>query len=310
MRIWFSKSDSPDRLVRGESIRRLQLALLAADVDPKGADGVFGGDTEAALKTWQRKNKHPVTGTVGEVEWQSLMGTKAPDILDRALQVTADFEGHGFTKIAGNFDGAGLTWGVIGFTLKHGELSKLVLKAYRNHRKLVERTFGSLTDELIAMMKAKWPEQRKWANAISVGPNKYRVDQEWEDAFARFGALDQVQALQMAVVENPFWKRARKDAKTFGLDSELGIALAFDIAVQNGGISESEGRSLRAWMKRNPNGTARQRRAALGEIIAKASNPKWAADVRSRKLTLATGTGTVHQSRYRIENWGLTDVAP
>ena len=35
-------------------------------------------------------------------------------------------EGHGFTMVAGDFDGAGLTWGIIGFTLKHGEIQRIV----------------------------------------------------------------------------------------------------------------------------------------------------------------------------------------
>jgi hypothetical protein len=37
---------------------------------------------------------------------------------------------HNYGLIVGKFDGAGLTWGIIGFTLKHGELSEIVLEAF------------------------------------------------------------------------------------------------------------------------------------------------------------------------------------
>lgn len=44
------------------------------------------------------------------------MDADIPAALDRSLQVTAAFEGHGFGMLQGNWDGAWLTWGIIGFT--------------------------------------------------------------------------------------------------------------------------------------------------------------------------------------------------
>ena len=62
--------------------------------------------------------------------WTKLLGAQVPTTQARSLQLTAAFEGHGFTLAQGNRDGAGITWGIIGFTLKHGELSKIILKIF------------------------------------------------------------------------------------------------------------------------------------------------------------------------------------
>ena len=60
--------------------------------------------------------------------WTKLLWTQVPTTQERSLQLTAAFEGHGFTLAEGNWDDAGITWGIIGFTLLHGELSKIILR--------------------------------------------------------------------------------------------------------------------------------------------------------------------------------------
>ncbi len=50
---------------RGDSVRRLQLALMQAGIFvPGGADGIFGPATESALKTYQRRKGLSATGRV------------------------------------------------------------------------------------------------------------------------------------------------------------------------------------------------------------------------------------------------------
>ena len=54
----------------------------------------------------------------------------------------ASFEGTQFTLIEGNFDGAGLTWGIIGFTLKNGEISSLLGTINHQFPDLLSLAFG------------------------------------------------------------------------------------------------------------------------------------------------------------------------
>lgn len=69
----------------------------------------LGKETETALKDFQRKQGLQMSGKITGETWSKLMEEKPPRILDRCLQLTGDFEGHGFQTIVGNFDDAGLT---------------------------------------------------------------------------------------------------------------------------------------------------------------------------------------------------------
>ncbi len=96
--------------VRGEIVRRLQRRLLERGFDPNGVDGDYGEGTEKATAAFQRRTGLPQTGEVDPTTWKSLVGGPVPSVRDRALQLTAAFEGHDFTLAQGNYDGAGVTW--------------------------------------------------------------------------------------------------------------------------------------------------------------------------------------------------------
>ena len=68
------------------------------------------------LRAFQTAKSLPATGKVDDVTWQALMQRPIPGTDLRSLELTAAFEGHGYTLAQGNWDGAWLTWGVIGFT--------------------------------------------------------------------------------------------------------------------------------------------------------------------------------------------------
>jgi hypothetical protein len=50
---------------KGDAVARWQTFLIGQGFDPKGTDGVFGQDTEAATKAFQTKHKIAVDGVVG-----------------------------------------------------------------------------------------------------------------------------------------------------------------------------------------------------------------------------------------------------
>lgn len=57
---------------QGDPVRRLQERLKELGHDPKGADGVFGPNTEAAVKAFQAANGLGVDGVVGPQTWGKL----------------------------------------------------------------------------------------------------------------------------------------------------------------------------------------------------------------------------------------------
>jgi hypothetical protein len=306
-RVYFQRATSGYRAVRGEVIRRAQVSLKAAGSDPRDLDGIYGKDTESALKDFQVKKGIQPTGKITDETWSKLMVEQTPTIMDRCLQLTADFEGHGFLKIAGNFDGAGLTWGIIGFTLKHGEIQKILKEVEQNHPALLDQAFGNLKGQLISILNKSQSEQLDWADDISIGSDRYRVEPSWERAFAALGAFPEVQAVQLDRAKK-YWDVGLRDADRFSLEAELGIALCFDIAVQNGGIDfDSEERRIKRWIEDNPGAGERDLRMWIADVVAESSRLKYVEDVRQRKRTVATGEGQVHGARYAMRDWGITE---
>lgn len=286
----------------GETIRQIQLALTQAGFDPKGADGHYGQDTATAVRGFQTAKSLPANGTLDDTSWQSLMQRPIPGCPDRSLQLTANFEGHGFGLAVGNFDGAFLTWGIIGFTLKHGEVASIVLAVNTAFPNRVQDAFGTHSGELLTVMQASKADQKTWADEHTQ-PNKL-LSQPWRDMFAMFGSFPEVQQEQLQHVQSDYMNPAIKTARQLGFKSELGLALCFDVHVQNGGIKKAAMDQIREQLQNNPNESAL--RQIVANAVADNAIVKFQEDVRRRKLTIATGRGTVHGHNYALEDWGLS----
>ena len=308
-RVYLQKASSGYRVVRGELVRSLQLKLQAAGHNPGIVDGIFGNDTENALKSFQLAKGQPPTGKLTDETWLALMQTPTPLIFDRCLQLTADFEGQGFQTVAGNFDGAGLTWGIIGYTLQHGEIQNILNEVQQRFPALIDSAFGDLKPILLSKLGKTWPEQLQWANSISIGSNKVRVEEPWERAFATLGSDPAVQEIQLRRVKK-YWDTGDRDANRFHLKTEAGIALCFDIAVQNGGIdNDTEARRILTWINDNPGASERDVLVRIADVVAENSRPQYVEDVRKRKRTIAKGDGEVHGARYATRDWGISEFA-
>jgi hypothetical protein len=285
----------------------MQVALKTAGCDPGDLDGIYGHDTETALKDFQRRQGLQESGKVTDEVWAKLMHTLPPTSFDRCLQLTADFEGQGFQKLVGNFDDAGLTWGIIGFTLRHGELQKILTEVQQQQPGLLDQAFGALQNELVSMLGQSLSAQLDWADRISIGTRKYQVQPQWGEAFATLGTFPEVQAVQLQRVKK-YWDIAQRDAARFRLTTERGIALCFDIAVQNGGIDfENEARRIQQGLGDHPDTSERDRCVLIANVVAEHSRPQFVEDVRQRKQTIATGDGQVHGAHYVTQDWGLAE---
>jgi hypothetical protein len=292
---------------RGESVRVLQQKLVAAGCDTNGIDASYGHGTIAAVQAFQQKHGLPVTGNVDTDTWAALTSNAPiPPLRERCLGLTSTFEGHGYTLAEGNFDGAGVTWGIIGFTLKGGELTSIVDAAYKSDPALVRNCFGDCTDALLHILGQPQDQQLAWASSVSSGASKNTLAEPYKSGFRQLGETSLGQELQQKRVDADYFQPALATAKAYGLTTELGIALAFDIHVQDGGINHIVGAKVRAQM--HPGISERDVRMLIANGIADHALPAWSEDVRTRKLTVATGEGTVHGVHYLLKNWGLDEV--
>jgi hypothetical protein len=299
-RTYFSKG------CRGSVVVRLQRALEAQNFAPpalvKFTDGDFGGKTEAALRTAQKAKGLPETGKVDEPTWTAVTQTAIPTVFERALQLTADFEGHGFELAQGNFDGAGITWGIIGFTLKHGELKRVLDEVETRSPGKVDAAFGDLAPVWHQVMGKPLAAQIAWADSLSLGANKAALAPAWRQAFARLGALAVTQSVQVDFAFRDYFQPAILSAQRLGLATERGIALCFDTHVQSGGVKQAVFDAAKNFPA---NATEGDRLALISKVIADGVNPTYHDDVLSRRMCIATGAGKVHGAQYDVSSWGV-----
>lgn len=268
------------------------------------ADGLFGGNTESAIKQFQKLNGLPVTGNIDVDLWPQLTGEALPTVEERALQLTAAIEGHGYTLAVGNFDGAGLTWGIIGFTVMAGQVQAILDTIATEHPGMIRATFVDLTKDLERLRKLPVKQQIAFLDSISIPPGKHRIADPWRIAFQRLGEMPEVQAIQRRFAFKRYMEPAKKTFRQLGLTTELGLALCFDIHVQNGSIKSSAMSVISASGAR----TESALRTVIANAVADQSREQFREDVRSRKMAIATGKGTVHGMRLDLANWGLEDV--
>lgn len=309
-RVYFQRASSGHTSPSGSVVSDIQSSLNALGIGQIAVDGQFGRQTETGLRAFQTANGLPVTGKVDDVTWTELTATAEPSIFQRALQLTAAFEGTGFRRIEGNFDGAGLTWGIIGFTLANGELGGLLAQIARQYPGVFANAFGSEASFVLKKTSPSTPaaERMAWAEQISRRPTKTGVAEPWFSYFDTLGSAIEVQKIQVEAARKRYWDLALKQATDLGMTEELDLALLFDVAVQNGGLG-SKGRLKAvkdAFAAQKPE-TAKDRRRIVADAVTASITSKYKEDVRRRKFAYVDGTGTIHDADFAFADWGLID---
>ena len=288
---------------KGALIVDLQNGLVREGL-ALGVDGDFGRRTQDAVRAYQTSRGAAQTGVVDTDEWTLLTGKPVPPLFERCLQVTAAFEGHDYTVAAGNWDDAWLTWGVIGFTMKFGRVQEIVRAVAASAPQCVQDAFGANASVLLETMSATNEEQTEGAQSISAAGGRTLVE-PWQSAFAAFGGFPEVQAAQRACARERYFNPALAAAGSLGLTTELGVALCFDIHVQNGSVAKAVRDALPVLGPADQ----RARREAIANGVADNSKLEFRENVRRRKLAIATGAGTANGVSVVLANWGLDDVA-
>lgn len=299
----------------GEEVRRIQERLAEGGLYAGRIDGVFGGGTEAAVRAWQQRTGLRVDGVVGPVTWGSLFDDRdLPDLASQSLDrrtaaLTGTFEtGRGFPEcfsgLSGDFDGQGISFGALQWNFGQGSLQPLLGELLRDHREVMESTFGNHLGTLEAALAGDREELMAFSRAIQ-HPRRHVVFEPWRGMFRALGRTEPCQAGQVRAAGG-MYRTAVEWVRDFGLRSERAVALMFDIRVQNGSISRTVRARIEAEVADLPGDLEPERREVESLRIvanrrAEASNPRWVEDVRRRKLTIAEGRGVVHGIHFDLE---------
>ena len=297
----FKQSPPGFKNINGPLIEEIQTALTAQGYSTQGVDGIWGNKTALALGRWQTAKGMAPTEIVDDATWAGLINNPSPPLAQRALQLTGDWEGTHYGGANGNFDGQGITWGVVGFTWGNGELQGILSEIDTQYSNLFNLAFGAGAGQMRNILGMSLPAQMTWARSISAAGGNSIV-QPWSDAFAELGTFPEVQDIENEHAQH-YWNAGLHFAQTFGLQSEAGLALCFDIAVQ-----DSVSDALIAQIQQQLGACAGNESAMMKVIaseIANEANPKYQAVVLARKMTFATGQGLVNGDNYDIRCWGI-----
>jgi hypothetical protein len=238
------------------------------------------------------------------------MSIKDESIKLRALALTGTFETSTlppecFAGLTGNFDGAGMSFGVLQFNFKSKTLQPILNKLLANNAKLMEMIFGLDLPKLKKILAMPLVDQIAWADSISIRPAKRSVIQPWRDNFKTLGRTPECQKLQMAAAQW-YLDNALTYFKKFGFWSERAYALCFDICVQCGSIGPVVTQRTNEGIVKLPKDlTTEQLEIEKMKILAnrraEVVRPQFVEDVRSRKLCIANGAGSVHGLKINLE---------
>jgi hypothetical protein len=301
---------------RGEEVKRLQEKLKELGYYRGPIDGDFGGGTESAVKAFQKRKKLDIDGIVGPVTWkmlfdekigQSVISASPPDY--KVLALTGSFETgtclpECFAGLSGDFDGQGMSFGVLQWNFGQDSLQPLLSQVIAKHGAVAKSIFQANYDVLVKVLNAGKDEQMTFVRSIQ-HPVKHYLYEPWRGMFKALGRTEEFQAIELQHAKKAY-QAALRLCSEYGLWSERAVALMFDIKVQNGSINEVVKAQILADFHNQPDDLSEdewevRKMQVVANRRAEAAKPQWIEDVRARKLCCANGGGTVHGNPYDIE---------
>ena len=307
----------------GEYTQRIQQRLSDLKLYSGPIDSSFGGGTAAAVKNFQIRQKLPATGAVDAATWALLFPDQpapAPalasaPVAERCLALTGSFETGNqppdcFCGLTGDFDGQGISFGVLQWNLGQKTLQPLLQQVIERHPDLCQSIFHENLDTIRALGSATLEEQLTFARSIQ---NRGVVNEPWRGILRTLGRTPEFCAIQSDAAAG-LYERAGAMCGEYGLTSQRAVALMFDILTQNGGIGPIVKSQIMADFAQLPPAGAAETEVARMRIIANrraaSARPEFVDDVRTRKLTIANGTGAVHGITYDLEGTFCLTLAP
>jgi hypothetical protein len=324
---------------KGPEVEQIQRRLKELGYYALVVDGDFGGGTESAVKRFQRDKGLSQDGQVGPNTWKVLFPPAPPPpppapvppptipepsvtarpLRARCLELTGAFETSApppgcYSKVSGNFDGQGVSFGCLQWNFGQGSLHALLKRLDQLHPNAITEVFHAHAPEIRTVMNMTKAGAVAWAKARQT-PHK-ALSEPWLGLLKALGARAECQAVQQEFADGVF-KSALQLCRDYGLKTERAVALMFDIVTQNGSIKPAtRALILQDFAGLAPSGNAMEDEAKRLVVVANrradAASAPWREDVRTRKLTIANGAGFVHGGRYHLlegYNIGLRPAA-
>jgi hypothetical protein len=242
------------------------------------------------------------------------------ELLDRALEITAGFEGGSYNNLTNNFDGMGLSAGILQWCLGEGSLQAKIIKPFLSKYGSIDalKIFPNKIDFLVNLPnKAAVDYAVKEMHSWSLLPaEKRRLKPNWVTAWREFLSRPEVITIQKSSCSAIFEAADRLRAK-WGMTSNFALFWFFDLLVQNGsleGVTKPDFslKDAEEIINRvDPKCRSEWRRVDLSKLDpeqvvlfiasykrALTARSRYFNDVLARKGTIALGRGYVHDRVY------------
>lgn len=301
---------------KGNEVRRIQEKLKGLGIYLGPLDGEFGGGTQGAVRLFQGREGLECDGVVGPVTWKTLFNEDITvsaisykPLGYRCLALTGSFETGAaipdcFAGLSGDFNGQGISFGVLQWNFGQGTLQPLLKKMCADYGETAQALFHDHYDQLTAALNGTKGAQMQFARSIQ-DPIRKTVNEPWRGMFKSLGRSEEFQRIE-ADAANGIYKAARQLCSAYGLWSERAVALMFDIKTQNGSIGSIVQDRIMAEFQSLPASLSEEEREAermriVANRRAEAAKAIWVEDVRCRKLCIANGKGIVHGIEYDLD---------
>jgi hypothetical protein len=258
------------------------------------------------------------------VTWPDELTDDDRAALEIGLNLSGSFEGaDGWANLSDNFDGQGVSLGLLNQNLGQGSLQPMLIRLRDDHPGLIEDVLADKRAQSLLDMLSKWEssarlgaesaplssldepgeigaaqptaanhESVKWALA-NIYDKDGRFLPEWKSGLLSLANTPEFVSLQIAaaVVDHD---RALAAEERVGVRELRAYLFLFDIQVQNGGLYPSDFDDYAAYLRANPGASDTDRLEKMLELRLRHVRKKYREDVRARKLAVIHGTGKVH----------------
>ena len=214
---------------------------------------------------------------------------------------------------AGDFDGAGLSHGVIQFNFYSGTIQPIWSYLINNYPTVCKTAFNNVLSDyntwVDVVLNRTNQEQQDWGTSITDPLNDHKVVEPWNTYFKQLGMSVEGIERQLLGCE-PYFANALAYKEMFNLYSRRGYTLLMDICVQSGSISTTVQNLILSDFETLGTSYTReelehQKMIIIANRRADAVGQTYQQSYRDRKLAIANGTGTVYGGFVTTEPYEL-----
>lgn len=243
---------------KGQYVAAVQRQLQSLGYSMGAIDGIYGGQTEKAVQTFQREHGIEVDGIIGPQTQEALFGGKVVgktinlkpqptrqyinqvlfggqevyDELDGVVSAVSAGEGSRFDALNLNVDGAGLSFGILQWAQNPGSLYRLLSAMEKADRKKFVEILGEGSEQVATELLSK---------TRGGGKRLPLWNQVWAARFKKAGQDPELQRVQRQVARQDMLDRLRdgyhrypENFKKDGKIAQKALVMMADVGNQAG----------------------------------------------------------------------------